>query len=91
LLDPVDAALDGVALFIGFPVEGREPAASFATDDPAGRLGELQPGLSPLASALCCGPSPTGRMVADITVKLHLSETIVRNCLSTVIGKAGTR
>jgi two-component system response regulator DesR len=62
----------------------------------------IDPALA--AAALSAGPSPlTGRerdvlnastdgaSVADIAAKLHLSESTVRNYLSSAIGKTGTR
>ncbi len=62
----------------------------------------IDPALA--AAALSAGPSPlTGRerevltasvdgaTVADIAAKLHLSESTVRNYLSSAIGKTGTR
>ena len=62
----------------------------------------IDPGLA--AAALGEGPNPLtarerdalgaaadGATVADIAVKLHLSESTVRNHLSSAIGKTGTR
>ncbi|MFJ9730649.1 response regulator [Streptomyces sp. NPDC101171] len=56
------------------------------------------------AAALCAGPNPLtarecevlkasvdGATVADIAGRLHLSESTVRNYLSSAIGKTGTR
>jgi two-component system response regulator DesR len=37
------------------------------------------------------GPGRDGATVADIADALHLSESTVRNYLSSVIGKTGTR
>lgn len=62
----------------------------------------IDPALA--AAALSAGPNPLtarerdvlsasaeGAMVADIAGKLHLSESTVRNYLSSAIGKTGTR
>ncbi|MFE7772528.1 response regulator [Streptomyces sp. NPDC057445] len=62
----------------------------------------IDPALA--AAALSAGPSPLtprerdvlnaavdGATVADIAVKVHLSESTVRNYLSAAIGKTGTR
>ncbi|MGW2827628.1 response regulator [Streptomyces sp. NPDC001286] len=62
----------------------------------------IDPGLA--AAALSAGPSPLtarecdvlkasadGATVSDIAAKLHLSESTVRNYLSSAIGKTGTR
>jgi two-component system, NarL family, response regulator DesR len=62
----------------------------------------IDPALA--AAALSAGPNPLtarerdvlkastdGATVADIAVKLHLSESTVRNYLSSAIGKTGTR
>ncbi|MCF3965364.1 response regulator transcription factor [Streptomyces fuscigenes] len=62
----------------------------------------IDPGLA--AAALSAGPSPLtarerdvlnaavdGATVADIAGRLHLSESTVRNYLSSAIGKTGTR
>ncbi len=62
----------------------------------------IDPALA--AAALSAGPNPLtarerdvlaasvdGATVADIAARLHLSESTVRNYLSSAIGKTGTR
>jgi two-component system response regulator DesR len=80
------------------PVEGLAQAIRTVHD--GGTV--VDPGLA--AAALSVGPSPLtdrergvlqaahdGATVADIAARLHLSESTVRNHLSSVIGKTGTR
>ncbi|WP_430523765.1 DNA-binding response regulator [Streptomyces drozdowiczii] len=61
--------------------------------DPALAAAALSSGASPLTArerdALVA--SADGATVADIAAKLHLSESTVRNYLSSAIGKTGTR
>ena len=67
-----------------------------------GGLGVIYPGLG--GGALSTGPSPLtdrerdvlaaaadGSTISDIAARLHLSESTVRNYLSSAIGKTGTR
>ncbi|MEU2896980.1 response regulator [Streptomyces sp. NPDC001273] len=61
--------------------------------DPALAAAALSAGPSPLSARECdvLRASADGATVADIAVRLHLSESTVRNHLSAVIGKTGTR
>lgn len=85
------------------PREGRAGGGT-GRGRPPGTRGEtvIDPALA--AAALSAGPSPLtareadvlnaavdGATVADIAAKLHLSESTVRNYLSSAIGKTGTR
>ncbi|MEV7784731.1 response regulator transcription factor [Streptomyces sp. NPDC088106] len=61
--------------------------------DPALAAAALSAGPSPLSARECdvLRASADGATVADIAARLHLSESTVRNHLSAVIGKTGTR
>ncbi|MGW2643682.1 response regulator [Streptomyces sp. NPDC001393] len=61
--------------------------------DPALAAAALSAGPSPLTARECevLKASVDGATVADIACKLHLSESTVRNYLSSAIGKTGTR
>ncbi|WP_328539050.1 response regulator transcription factor [Streptomyces sp. NBC_00344] len=61
--------------------------------DPALAAAALSAGPSPLTGRECdvLNASVDGATVADIAAKLHLSESTVRNYLSSAIGKTGTR
>ncbi|MEV6795572.1 response regulator transcription factor [Streptomyces sp. NPDC051320] len=61
--------------------------------DPALAAAALSAGPSPLTARECdvLNASVDGATVADIAGKLHLSESTVRNYLSSAIGKTGTR
>ncbi|MFI6872443.1 response regulator [Streptomyces sp. NPDC050400] len=61
--------------------------------DPALAAAALSAGPSPLTSreADALRASADGATVSDIATKLHLSESTVRNYLSSAIGKTGTR
>jgi two-component system response regulator DesR len=61
--------------------------------DPALAAAALSAGPNPLTARECevLGASADGATVADIADALHLSESTVRNYLSSVIGKTGTR
>jgi two-component system, NarL family, response regulator DesR len=61
--------------------------------DPALAAAALSAGPSPLTARECevLKASVDGATVADIAGKLHLSESTVRNYLSSAIGKTGTR
>jgi two-component system response regulator DesR len=61
--------------------------------DPALAAAALSAGPSPLTARECdvLKASADGATVADIAAKLHLSESTVRNYLSSAIGKTGTR
>jgi two-component system response regulator DesR len=61
--------------------------------DPALAAAALSAGPSPLTGRECevLKASVDGATVADIAGKLHLSESTVRNYLSSAIGKTGTR
>jgi two-component system response regulator DesR len=61
--------------------------------DPALAAAALRSGPSPLTPRECdvLNASTDGATVADIATKLNLSESTVRNYLSSAIGKTGTR
>ncbi|MGW3492933.1 response regulator [Streptomyces sp. NPDC001020] len=61
--------------------------------DPALATAALSAGPSPLTARECdvLKASVDGATVADIAARLHLSESTVRNYLSSAIGKTGTR
>lgn len=61
--------------------------------DPALAAAALSAGPNPLTARErdVLGASTEGATVADIAAKLHLSESTVRNYLSSAIGKTGTR
>ncbi|CCK30470.1 two-component system response regulator [Streptomyces davaonensis JCM 4913] len=61
--------------------------------DPALAAAALSAGPSPLTARECdvLRASADGATVADIAADLHLSESTVRNYLSSAIGKTGTR
>ncbi|MER5601810.1 response regulator transcription factor [Streptomyces sp. NPDC002265] len=61
--------------------------------DPALAAAALSAGPSPLTARECdaLNASADGATVADIAARLHLSESTVRNYLSSAIGKTGTR
>ncbi|MEU1009743.1 response regulator transcription factor [Streptomyces sp. NPDC005890] len=61
--------------------------------DPALAAAALSAGPNPLTARECevLQASVDGATVADIAGKLHLSESTVRNYLSSAIGKTGTR
>ncbi|MGR6970111.1 response regulator [Streptomyces cynarae] len=61
--------------------------------DPALAAAALSAGPSPLTARECdvLKASVDGATVADIAARLHLSESTVRNYLSSAIGKTGTR
>ncbi|MEU6576902.1 response regulator transcription factor [Streptomyces sp. NPDC046805] len=61
--------------------------------DPALAAAALSAGPSPLTARECdvLNASVDGATVADIAARLHLSESTVRNHLSSAIGKTGTR
>ena len=61
--------------------------------DPALATAALSAGPSPLTARECdvLNASADGATVSDIAAKLHLSESTVRNYLSSAIGKTGTR
>ncbi|MET9450343.1 response regulator transcription factor [Streptomyces cinerochromogenes] len=61
--------------------------------DPALAAAALSAGPSPLTARECevLQASADGATVADIAGRLHLSESTVRNYLSSAIGKTGTR
>ncbi|MEV0218153.1 response regulator transcription factor [Streptomyces sp. NPDC050704] len=61
--------------------------------DPALAAVALSAGPNPLTARECdvLNASVDGATVADIATKLHLSESTVRNYLSSAIGKTGTR
>ncbi|MER6633652.1 response regulator transcription factor [Streptomyces sp. NPDC000987] len=61
--------------------------------DPALAAAALSAGPSPLTPRECdvLRASADGATVADIAARLHLSESTVRNYLSSAIGKTGTR
>ncbi|WP_079665117.1 response regulator transcription factor [Streptomyces sp. 3214.6] len=61
--------------------------------DPALAAAALGAGPNPLTGRECdvLKASVDGATVADIAAKLHLSESTVRNYLSSAIGKTGTR
>jgi two-component system response regulator DesR len=61
--------------------------------DPALAAAALSAGPNPLTSRECdvLKASVDGATVADIAARLHLSESTVRNYLSSAIGKTGTR
>ncbi|MFS8201637.1 response regulator [Streptomyces sp. CWNU-52B] len=61
--------------------------------DPALAAAALSAGPSPLTARECdvLKASVDGATVADIAAKLHLSESTVRNYLSSAIGKTATR
>lgn len=61
--------------------------------DPALAAAALSAGPSPLTARECevLQASVDGATVADIAGRLHLSESTVRNYLSSAIGKTGTR
>ncbi|MGW5635566.1 response regulator [Streptomyces sp. NPDC003832] len=61
--------------------------------DPALAAAALSAGPSPLTARECdvLRASADGATVADIAAGLHLSESTVRNYLSSAIGKTGTR
>ncbi|GAA2661116.1 response regulator transcription factor [Streptomyces vastus] len=61
--------------------------------DPALAAAALSAGPSPLTARECdvLKASADGSTVADIATRLHLSESTVRNYLSSAIGKTGTR
>ncbi|MFE1508359.1 response regulator [Streptomyces sp. NPDC058726] len=61
--------------------------------DPALAAAALSAGPSPLSARECdvLRASADGATVADIAARVHLSESTVRNHLSAVIGKTGTR
>ncbi|MCL3998702.1 response regulator transcription factor [Streptomyces lavenduligriseus] len=61
--------------------------------DPVLAAAALSAGPSPLTPRECEVPkaSVDGATVADVAARLHLSESTVRNYLSSAIGKTGTR
>ncbi|MGW7266516.1 response regulator [Streptomyces sp. NPDC054842] len=61
--------------------------------DPALAAAALSAGPSPLTGRECdvLSASADGATVADVAERLHLSESTVRNYLSSAIGKTGTR
>lgn len=61
--------------------------------DPALAAAALSAGPSPLTPRECdvLKASADGATVADIAARVHLSESTVRNYLSSAIGKTGTR
>jgi two-component system response regulator DesR len=61
--------------------------------DPALAMAALSAGPNPLTPRECdvLRSAADGATVADIAAELHLSESTVRNYLSSVIGKTGTR
>nr|WP_202448037.1 response regulator transcription factor [Streptomyces sp. SID2999] len=61
--------------------------------DPALAAAALSAGPNPLTARECevLTASVDGATVADIAARLHLSESTVRNYLSSAIGKTGTR
>ncbi|MEU5769541.1 response regulator transcription factor [Streptomyces asoensis] len=61
--------------------------------DPALAAAALSAGPNPLTTRECdvLKASVDGATVADIAARLHLSESTVRNYLSSAIGKTGTR
>ncbi|MFJ3902249.1 response regulator [Streptomyces sp. NPDC090025] len=61
--------------------------------DPALAAAALSAGPNPLTAREreALGASVDGATIADIATKLHLSESTVRNYLSSAIGKTGTR
>lgn len=61
--------------------------------DPALAAAALSAGPNPLTARECdvLNASADGATVADIAGRLHLSESTVRNYLSSAIGKTGTR
>ncbi|MEU6216340.1 response regulator transcription factor [Streptomyces sp. NPDC047022] len=61
--------------------------------DPALATAALSAGPSPLTARECdvLKASVDGATVSDIAARLHLSESTVRNYLSSAIGKTGTR
>jgi two-component system response regulator DesR len=61
--------------------------------DPALAAAALSAGPNPLTPRECDAlkASADGATVADIAARLHLSESTVRNYLSSAIGKTGTR
>jgi two-component system response regulator DesR len=61
--------------------------------DPTLAAAALSAGPSPLTARECdaLNASADGATVSDIAAKLHLSESTVRNYLSSAIGKTGTR
>ncbi|MEU7059363.1 response regulator transcription factor [Streptomyces sp. NPDC046197] len=61
--------------------------------DPALATAALSAGPNPLTARECdvLNASADGATVADIAARLHLSESTVRNYLSSAIGKTGTR
>jgi two-component system response regulator DesR len=61
--------------------------------DPALAAAALSAGPNPLTARECdaLNASADGATVADIAARLHLSESTVRNYLSSAIGKTGTR
>ncbi|MFE4591054.1 response regulator [Streptomyces laurentii] len=61
--------------------------------DPALAAAALSAGPNPLTARErdALGASVDGATIADIAAKLHLSESTVRNYLSSAIGKTGTR
>ncbi|MEU6475487.1 response regulator transcription factor [Streptomyces sp. NPDC047017] len=80
------------------PVEGlaasiRRVLAGETVIDPALAAAALSAGPSPLTARECdvLNASADGATVADIAGSLHLSESTVRNYLSSAIGKTGTR
>ncbi|MBB6419293.1 DNA-binding CsgD family transcriptional regulator [Streptomyces sp. AK010] len=94
---PVEAGATGFLVKDG-PVEERAAAirrvlAGEAVVDPALATAALSAGPSPLTTreSDVLRASADGATVAGIATALHLSESTVRNHLSSAIGKTGTR
>jgi len=70
----------------------RRPARRGTRDRPGprGRGAQRRPQPAPSGSGRC-SPPPDGATIADIAARPHLSESTVRNYLSSAIGKTGTR
>jgi two-component system response regulator DesR len=93
----MDAGAGGFLVKDG-PVEGlvvaiRDVLAGRRVIDPTLAVSALSTGPNPLSPREkdVLAVAEDGSTVADIAVRLHLSEGTVRNYLSTAIGKTGTR
>lgn len=82
-----DAPVDSLAAAI------RRVLAGETVIDPALATAALTAGPNPLTERerAVLSASADGATIADIAARLHLSESTVRNYLSSVIGKTGTR
>jgi two-component system response regulator DesR len=71
----------------------RKVLAGETVVDPALAAAALSAGPSPLTARECdvLSAAADGATVADVAARLHLSESTVRNHLSSAIGKTGTR